>query len=463
MKKGILIGAGTLLAAGGALSVLAARFEEKIKPNTYVGLVPVGNLTRDEAKKKLRIWWENERVRELKVSVENASKQSVSTIGKLGMTLDDANSIDALPLDTFWDSTLGTIGVGDNAKRSFEPVFRPTSENTAWLDEFVRESIGNLRPAKVFYANGTVTRQYEVTGYSVDRDRLPSAIVEAFKGDGSLTIPIVESPKKIADAELDAIKDVMSEFSTTFPAGQRLRNTNLNLASAKIDGLILMPGEIFSFNERVGKRTIEAGYKEAPVIQNGRHDTGIGGGICQVSGTLYNAVAYANLKVLLRSNHSLPSAYLSLGRDCTVSWPGLDFKFQNNFEHPIAISRTYATGKLTFRILGTRVSGQVVKLETSGRRSWGRGIAYEHDPSLPFGKQKIVEKGSSGHAVNVYRIVLKDGKEVSRELFNSSRYAGSPRIIAINKTAKKPLAPAVPPPVDGDAPPAGLEPEPPTP
>jgi vancomycin resistance protein YoaR len=212
-----------------------------------------------------------------------------------------------------------------------------------------------------------------------------------------------------------------------------------------------MPGDVFSFNETLGKRTMEDGYRLAPVLANGRHDVGIGGGICQVSSTLYNAVALANLKIVLRHNHSMASAYVPVGRDCTVSYPQLDFKFQNNGTTPVAISRTYTPGKLTFRILGQKVPGQVVKIQTAGHRSWGRGQKMEHDPSLPYGKRRVVEKGSSGHAITVYRIVTVNGTEVSREVLNKSHYPGALRIVAVNMKAK-PKAPEAVPPADGGSP-----------
>ncbi len=457
MKRFLTILGAITLVGGGAIAILAARYEERIRPNTFIGNVPVGDMTRDEAMKRLRIWWENEKLRSLDLTVPNAKSEPLpTTIGKMGYVIDDQSSIQTLPTETFWDSAGRTISGGTEERKSFELKLKSNGAETKWVQEFVRKQIGELRPARVRFENGAILRDYEVSGYALDQEALLPKIVEAFQSDGQLELPVKMAEKRIPDAELDKIKEVVSESSTRFPAGQRNRNENLKLASGKLDGLILMPGESFSFNQTVGQRTMEDGYQIAPVIANGRHDVGIGGGICQVSGTLYNSVVYANLKVLLRSNHSLPSAYLALGRDCTVSWPSLDFKFQNDTDLPIAISRTYEPGKLTFRILGTKVIGQEVKLQTFGHRSWGRGLKYEHDGSLPFGKQKVIEKGSSGHAVSVYRIVMLNGKEVKREVLNRSNYAGSPRIIAINKTAKAPIA--APPGIAGSSEPEPVEP-----
>lgn len=437
--KRVLIGVSiALLASAGAISIVAARYEERIRPNTFVGLVDVGDLSRSDAERKIRLWWEAERTRELQVTVEKGRLAPVSaTPGKLGITIDDGATIEALPTDSFWESTAQIVG-GKPEKRVFEPKFKSNGEPTDWITAYVRKSIGNARPAAVRYASGTIYREHEISGYQVDLDQLPSRVVEAMRGDGTIALPLIEAPKRIPDEELDKITDVMAEFSTRFPSGERNRNANLELASRKLDGMILMPGEVFSFNQSVGKRTMDEGYRLAPILANGRHDTGIGGGICQVSTTLYNAVALSNLEIVTRNNHSMASTYVSIGRDATVSWPNLDLKFRNNTGGPIAISRTYVPGKITFRILGKKVPGQEVKLEAVGHQSWSRGLVYEHDPSLPFGKQRIIEKGSRGHKVTVYRLVYQNGQLVKRELFNQSNYAGANRIIAVNKKAKAP-------------------------
>lgn len=448
--KRVLIGISiALLASAGVISIVAARYEERIRPNTFVGLVDVGDLTRVDAERKIRIWWENERTRELMVSLEKGKLPPiVATPGKLGITIDDVATVDSLPTDSFWASTAQVIG-GRPEKRVFEPKFKSNGQPIAWIEDYVRRSIGNPRPASVRFANGVIRREYEVTGYRVDLENLPARVVEAIQGDGTVDLPIVEAPKRIPDAELDKITDVVAEFSTRFPAGERNRNANLELASGKLDGMILMPGDVFSFNQSVGKRTMEEGYRLAPILANGRHDTGVGGGICQVSTTLYNAVALSNLEIVDRKNHSMASTYVSIGRDATVSWPNLDFKFRNNTDGPIAISRTYVPGKITFRILGKKVPGQEVKLQAVGHQSWSRGVVTEHDPSLPFGKTRVIEKGSRGHKVTVYRLVYQNGQLVKRELFNRSHYPGANRIIAVNKAAKPPAVANVPAPEDG--------------
>jgi vancomycin resistance protein YoaR len=442
--KRILIGVAALLAGGmGSLGVVVARHEERIKPNTFVGIISVGNLNREEAAKRLRLWWETEKLSEFKLKIPMTADKFVSgTPGKLGVTLDDVGSIDSLPVESFWDATQRSVSGGEPERKTFSPVFKSNGTDLAWLDKVVKSTVGEPRPARIKFEKGAVVREFEVPTYGLDKDSLLSAVVAAIKGE-SAEIPIVLGEKSIPDELLSEIKDVVSSYSTSFPASQTSRNTNLRLASSKLDGMILMPGAIFSFNESVGKRTSDDGYRLAPVLANGRHDVGIGGGICQVSGTLYNTILLADLKIVKRQNHSMPVAYLPVGRDATVSFPSLDLKFQNNTEKPIAISSSFVPGRLTFRILGVKTPGKTVSIETSGHRSWGTGVKYVSDSSLAPGRQKVIEKGSSGHSITTYRVVKENGQAVRREVIDRSNYPGGKRIIAINRSAPKP-SPAAP-------------------
>src|ERR1044072_8976261 len=184
-----------------------------------------------------------------------------------------------------------------------------------------------------------------------------------------------------------------------------------------------MPGEEIIFNQTVGRRTVEGGFKSAPVLKNGKHDIDIGGGICHVSTTMYNAALLADLKVVRRNNHSLPSAYVAVGRDATVDWGTLDLVLANSGETPIAITSTYQSGKITFRILGQKDPSRKVKILTDNHQSWGRGEQSVIDKSLKPGTRKVVERGSAAHSIDTYRIVYKDGVEVKREVISHSRYA----------------------------------------
>lgn len=152
----------------------------------------------------------------------------------------------------------------------------------------------------------------------------------------------------------EAFPDLLSEFSTKYAASNKNRTTNLILASKKINGTVLMPGETFSYNKVVGARTIAAGYKEAPIYVSGRVEYGIGGGICQITTTLYNAVLYANLDIVERSNHQFVPSYAGPSRDATVVYGAIDFKFKNNRDYPIKITCSVSGGIANFKIWGLK-------------------------------------------------------------------------------------------------------------
>ncbi len=442
MKRVLIGGLAVLGIVGVGLTVTAARFVPTIRPNTQIGIVAVGGLTKEEAAKKVRIWWESERTKQLTLK-SSLIKEPLSpmTPGKLGITIDDEASVDQCDLSDFWGAAQSTVTGAEYEKKQLDVKFKSGKGNLDTLKKTVKAAIGKPRPAKVLYVGGTIQREPEVTSFELDEAALSEAVVNALAGDGVVEIPLKEAPKNLPDTELAKITDVVGEFSTKFPAHQTARNTNIRLASSKLDGHILMPGEQLSFNGTVGRRTVQAGYKVAPVLVNGRHDSGIGGGICQVSTTLYNASLLADIKIVKRSNHSLPSAYVPVGRDATVDYGSLDFVIENNQTNPIAISSTYENGKITFRVLGQKTPGKEVKIVTSGYSSWGNGAKTVVDRSLPPGASRVIEKGSAGRAIMTYRVVYENGVEVRRDSLGRSIYRGSPRITAVNNAPKPSSAP----------------------
>lgn len=146
----------------------------------------------------------------------------------------------------------------------------------------------------------------------------------------------------------------LATCTTRFNRSQTNRNTNIQLATKACNGYVIQPGATFSYNQVVGQRTAARGYKEAGVYINGSVASGLGGGICQVSSTLFNAALESNMTIVQRTAHSLPVSYLPKGRDATVSWGGPDFKFKNPYKFPVMVGTYYSAsqGTLTMSILG---------------------------------------------------------------------------------------------------------------
>ncbi len=198
----------------------------------------------------------------------------------------------------------------------------------------------------------------------------------------------------------EAFPDLLSTYSTKYSAGNTGRTTNLQLAASKINGTVLMPGETFSYNQVVGARTIAAGYKEAPIYVSGQVVDGLGGGICQITSTLYNAVLYANLQIVERSNHQFVPSYVTASRDATVVYGSIDFKFKNNRDYPIKLVCSVSGGLATFQIFGLKSNN-------------------EYDVEI---YSRVTGSSSNSTYSEAYRILKQNGQVVKNELLSKDTY-----------------------------------------
>lgn len=249
-------------------------------------------------------------------------------------------------------------------------------------------------------------------------------------------IPLVITPatKTINDIGLEAFPYQISEFTTKYDASNINRSQNLAIAASKIDGTVLMPNEEFSFNQVVGKRTIQEGYKDAKIYENGKVVDGLAGGICQISSTLYNAVIEANLEVLERKNHSFTTSYIKAGKDATVVYGVIDFKFKNTRTYPIKISASVNSGIVEFRINGIKEEIEYeVSLYPVTTASIPFSTQYIPDPSLAPGQQVVVQKGGNGLKVTTYKDTKLEGKLISREIVSNDTYSPMSAIIRVGQ------------------------------
>lgn len=440
---------GPVVALSATACIVAARYVPTIKPNTFVGTIDIGRLTQAEAEKKVREWWWSVKANPLEVRL----KDHDLGIGKLTPSqmdtiVDDEATVAAAPVDNAIEGTEHALGQGSVDKTTIDIKFKSAHVNLAKLEKAVLEA-SHPEPAKFSYVSGVVYTKPEVSGYALDAKLLPQVVGKAVIDQSAVSLPVVEAPHKISNEELASITDLVSTFTTRFPINAN-RNNNIKVASSKINNIFLRPGDRLSFNHTVGRRTIEGGFRDAPVYKNGKHDHGVGGGICQVSTTLYNASLFGNLKIVQRSNHSLPVAYVPLGRDATVDYGSKDLVIENNYATPIVVQSVYARGSLTFRILGKRDPDLSVKIERTGLSSFAGAVEYVTDPKLPPGKTRVIEHGSTGHSVSTFRLVYKAGKLVAREPLGHSYYQAAKRIVARGPAA--PVVPSTPPPAQAGLP-----------
>ena len=247
------------------------------------------------------------------------------------------------------------------------------------------------------------------------------------------TIPLKTLYPDVTTNEIgtEAFPDKLATYSTSYASSNANRSTNIALAASKINGTVLMPGEEFSFNGTVGKRTAANGFKTATVYSNGQVTTDYGGGICQVSSTLYNTVLKANLEITNRINHTFTVGYVPIGLDATVSWGSPDFKFKNNRSYPIKIVATTSNKRLTISVFGLKEDVEYeVELVSYKTGTIPYSTVYTTDSSLGKGKTKVVQSGSNGATSVAYKILKLNGKEVSRTLLSKDRYSPHNQIIA---------------------------------
>lgn len=299
-------------------------------------------------------------------------------------------------------------------------------------------------------------------GKNLDVDASQQALAELL-GDPLLSeaelVVKIEEPA-ITKEMLANLNTVLARYSTPFNPGNRDRTHNLRLAVNILNKTIVKPGEEFSLNETVGPRLTEAGYRQADIFVNGEVVPSTGGGVCQVTSTLYNATLLANLRIVQRRPHSRPVDYVPSGRDATVYYGQIDFKFVNSLKHPILILGHIEGSRLHVRIIGSRDDKYEVELVRTNVSTIPFGTKETPDPELEDGKRVVETKGRNGVRVTLIRLVKKGGEQIAREVLHTDSYR--PQAEEVRVGTKKPEEPDEPPDAPAE-PPAPAQPAPATP
>lgn len=454
--KVVLVALGVVMLGGaGTVSAMATRYVPRIQPGTMLGDVALGGLTKQEAEVKVKEWWSQVSSQELKLRADDLSEQPKGfTPASLGITCDFEATLNDLTAEDFWANTVRQISKKEGTATTITPVLKVDENSLQPLATFVNEHVPAESPAKVDFVNGRIERTPEKVGLEFDAASAKEVLTTAVLTGAETQLPVKKAAMTISDEDLAKITEVVSTFTTKYNEGNANRSHNIKNAAQRLSGTILMPGQTFSFNKVLGQRTAKNGFKLAGVYNNGRHDFDIGGGICQVSSTLYNSVLLANLKINTRSCHTFPVPYVPVGRDATVSFPGPDFAFTNSLSTPIALAVKAGGGQITFRVLGVKDPSLDVKIQTAGHTSWSRPVKEINDPSLPPGRRVVEEPGGAGHRISTFRVIYRDGKEVERQDLGVSLYNGGSRIVRVNRKApsKVPAVEVPGRPVDDESP-----------
>ncbi len=343
---------------------------------------------------------------------------------------------------------------------------------TAILDTVAKEV--EVQPVDaVIQANGS---EFSVTaekkGLILNRQKTMEELQKALShGENNQTVtPVMDEvlPEKTSE-KLSSIHDRIGTYSTYYSTSNYGREQNLITGASKVNGTILMPDEVLSFNNTVAPITVENGYHEASVIVGDEYVPGLGGGLCQVSTTLYNAVIRAELEIVERDCHSFPSDYVPMGLDATVAQGYIDFKFKNTSGHPIYIVMWCGGGEIGASIYGTEIHdpSRSVSFDYVVTRVIDKPKEeVKEDATLAPGQRVLYVEGHTGYEVDVYKTVTENGT-TQTEWFNSSSYMATPDKVKVGpakpETPTVPTTPTTPttpvkPPEESSTPPAESQP-----
>ena len=287
------------------------------------------------------------------------------------------------------------------------------------------------------FGTKTFTFSDDQPGAYLDADDLfarVAARLDAGEKNGDIFVTPEKRIAAVTKTELMNNFGLIATYTTSTTKNNN-RNTNILLSAQAINGMTVLPGEIFSFNAATGERTAAKGYKEAAAISGGQSRDEIGGGVCQTSSTLFNAVARADLEIVDRNPHAWPSSYVEKGFDATVNWPGLDFKFKNNTDWPIFLVAGYENRKVTVSVYGmglgkdTRIDLESETVRTSPQPE---GVNYVVNTALAPGESKKTVTGRKGYVVDTWKVWYNGNREVKREILFKTTYKAYQETVEYN-------------------------------
>lgn len=448
MKKNVGIGLAIIVALiiifFGAIAIEVNG--EKIAQNMYVNETNIGGLTKEEAKQKL----------EDKFSLENIELVYDNKVWKL-----DAKDIDA----SYNIESTVEKAYDLNRKNNFLNNFNKTIQShfgkksdivvelnynkdklENYLKTLSKEINVDVKDASINISGSNISVEEESTGLNLNVEESVSNIVKELENHNlkvDLSVQVVEP--SIKSEELKEVNTLLGTYTTKFDSSVSGRTTNIKLATSRTSDVLLMPGDTFSYNEHTQMRTVQNGYKNAPVIVQGVVQEGVGGGVCQVSSTLFNTVLYSGLEIVSTQNHSIPSSYVEKGRDAMVNDGGTDFVFKNSLNYPVYIKNYVSGNTVTCQIYGSSKDKQNIQISTSIDGVSVAPIKKVDDPTIKKGEEKVLEKGRDGYTVSTYRIYKdSNGDVIKKEKVATSYYPKKQGVIAVG-TKEEAVAPQEPP------------------
>lgn len=436
-----------LVFGGIYVKVIASSEKDKICNGVFINSVDVGGMTGKEAKAAVDKYVNN--LKEKKLTIQVGKKKITSKLGDLGF--------DALENDYITQAL--NVGKTGNLIKRYKELKDVEHNQLVYklqftLDDLKLNQLVNEKCSQynITPVNATITRkngEFIVTDDKIGRkvevdettQKIKSAVLEDWKfKDVTLNAVIIDDVPEHTKDMLLQCKDLLGQFSTTYATSSQSRANNLANAARLINGTVIYPGETFSTGDKIQPITQENGYSMASAYQNGKVVDSVGGGVCQVATTLYNAVLRSELEIVERSNHSMIVGYVKPAMDAAIAGDYKDLKFKNNTEVPIYIDAYTVGREITFRIYGKETRDTInrkVEFESEVTQVIQPGKEkITKDPTKPLTYREVTQEAHVGYKANLWKIVYENGVEVSREKVNSSSYAAVPAYVIVG--SKKP-------------------------
>ncbi len=461
MKMNAWIAGVSVAVAAGLMLVtpVSARADETIPVGVYVGGMDLAGMTRDEAEQTVQEYVDAKLNQSVTLDVNGTPAET--TAGALGLRWDNTDAVEQAMADSEVKGNLirrymKEKDLQENPVQIELEMSVDQEKVLAFVEEKCGEAIAEPQDATITRQDGAFLITPSVTGIAVDMDATEAALNEALRAEGTDAVQVaatvtVTEPKITTEA-LETIQDELGSYTTGFASSSWSRATNLEVGAAKINGRVVMPGEVLSGYECMAPITAANGFKNAGAYENGRSVDSIGGGVCQIATTLYNAALYAELDIVQRQNHSMTVSYVDHSRDAAIAGTYKDIKVANPYDTPIYVEGYTSGRKLTFTIYGkeTRPANREIKFESKTLQWIDAGAPIEElDPTLAPGQRVRESSGHTGVRSELYKCVYVDGELQERTLLNKDNYMASKAIYRVG-----PPAPAVP----VEAPPAETAP-----
>ncbi|WP_455056451.1 VanW family protein [Jutongia sp.] len=410
-----------------------------------IGSLDVGGLTKEQAQKKVDDYIADRQQQRLVVTVQE--NQIEATAAEAGLEIAEGDyAAEALQIGkkgNLWEK-FQEIRKAEAGKRD---IALETKVNDDTLKSFVETKCSvydiKAKDSRLKFKNGALKATKSKEGLEVQADTTMEVIRKTLlskKAEDADTLEVTADVEvtepKFTQEEASQCTDLLGKYSTTYATYQVERSSNVATAAGRINGTVIYPGKTFSTIKVIKDRTEENGYKAAPEYSSGKVVSGIGGGVCQVSTTLYNAVLNAELKVIERSPHSMVVSYVPVSRDAAISGDYKDFKFKNNTDYPVYIMGSASGGILSFRVYGheTREAGREISFESEVTDTIepGEEVVTE-DPTLPASYRSVTQSAHVGYKAKLWKIVKVNGVQTEKIQVNTSAYNASPQYVTVGK------------------------------